>query len=53
MIATAEEGPALTVATEEETFSMQDAYLPAARLALKENLDKQAMKAHRRGNKSI
>lgn len=49
MIATAEEGPALTVATEEETFSMQD----AARLALKENLDKQAMKAHRRGNKSI
>lgn len=39
----------LTTITEEEYFSTQDAFLPAARLALKENLQKQAMKAWIRG----
>lgn len=31
--------------TEEEYFSMHDTFFPAARLALKENLEKQAVKA--------
>lgn len=49
VLPTAEEGPPSTGTTEEETFSMQDVFLPAARLVPKENLEKQAMKAYRRG----
>lgn len=39
------EGHTSTSATEEEYFSMQDTFFPAARLTLKENLEKQAVKA--------
>lgn len=45
----AEEAPPSIATTEEETFSMQDVFLPAARLALKENLEKQGMKVCRIG----
>lgn len=43
------EGPPSTAATEEDAFSMRDAFLPAARSALEKNLEKQAMKAYIRG----
>lgn len=41
----AERGHTSTSTSEKKYFSMQDPFFPAARLALKENLGKQAVKA--------
>lgn len=48
VLAIAEDRHTSRSTTEEEYFSMKDALLPAARLALKENLEKQAVKTCRR-----
>lgn len=44
----AEEGHKSTSTTEQKYFSMQDTFFPAARLALTENLEKQAVKTWKR-----